>query len=284
VLWKGLQPIAREWGMYLQNFAMMQWVYLTRAHFAGTPVRTAFDNPRLLVGVYWSLNYEEQFYLIAAVLVGVALILRARAAVIVAGVLTVATLALNFARPGQVSGLFTDYWLQFFCGAALYYRLCKVPDSRAARLLDLGFAAVLGVCVVESYRRGELALDPHAYHFYGQLTLCVAFACLLIVLRPVDDRIMRTLPGKLLGALGKISYSLYLVHIPLMGVLDWFDKRIRPRYGLAAADVFMVSSVLLLSWAFYRLFEKPFLNRPLKDRAAHLPAPSVSPSQASAAP
>jgi peptidoglycan/LPS O-acetylase OafA/YrhL len=284
LFWKGLAPIAREWGMYLQNFAMLQWVSLTRAHIIGAPMHSAADNPRLLINVYWSLNYEEQFYLIAALLVGLALIVRTRAAMIAAGALTVAVAALNFARPGQVSGLFCDYWLQFVCGAALYYRLCRVPSARAARRLDLVLAATLGLCLIESYRRGELALDPHAYHFYGQLTICVAFACLLIVLRPVDNQLMRTPVGRLFGALGRFSYSLYLIHIPLMGVLDWFDKRIAPRWGTVAADLFVVSSVLLLSWVFYRLFEKPFLNRPLTDRAAHSPARSVSASQASAAP
>ena len=50
---------------YLQNFTLTQWVAIPMAHLADAegPV-TAWENPALMVSTYWSLNYEEQFYLV----------------------------------------------------------------------------------------------------------------------------------------------------------------------------------------------------------------------------
>jgi peptidoglycan/LPS O-acetylase OafA/YrhL len=283
LMWKGFGPIVREWSMYLANFAMLQWVWLARAAFGGAPAHTAFDNPQLLVGVYWSLNYEEQFYLVAALLVVLAVALRFRAALVALVVLLTAGVAVfNWSRPGMVTGLFSDYWLQFACGIVLYARLCRV-SARMARVLDVALVAALGFCGWESWRRGELGFDPHGYHFHGQLTICVAFACLLVVLRPTDSWFMNTAVGRAFGRLGQMSYSLYLIHIPLLGLYDWFTRRIEKHLGLAAADVFIVAAVLGTSWLFHRLFERPFLNRPLPAAGA-APAPVASIDQGKLAP
>lgn len=264
--------------LYIQNFFMMQWISLTHAQLAGGPVpKSAFDNPRLLVGVFWSLNYEEQFYLVAALLVMVALVWRARAMVWAVVALTAGVAALEFGKPGLVTGLFCDYWLQFACGVAVYVRLCKV-EGRAARWFDLGLLAALAICVREAARRGELTLNPHTFHFHGQLTICVAFAILLIVLRPFDEAIARSLPGRVFSGLGKFSYSLYLIHIPVVGLLYWAEKRWEPRLGMPLVDTFMIAAVLLASWIFYRLFERPFLNRPLPAVEVPQPRPVSDPA------
>jgi len=268
-LWKGIAPFVSECGMYLQNLVMMQWVSIARAQFGGGVVpRSASDNPRLLVAAYWSLNYEEQFYLIAGLLVLLALVWRARAAMVAAAAITVGVAAVNFARPGLVTGLFCDYWLQFACGVALFIRLCKMPTPRAALIFDVVLGAALALSAAVSLRHGELSFDPHAYHSYGQLTFCLAFAGLLVVLRPFDARLAKTLIGRSFGGLGKFSYSLYLIHIPVVGGLGFLEKRIERRVGMIGADIFMVGSVLLSSYVFYRLFERPFLNKPLGDQTA----------------
>jgi peptidoglycan/LPS O-acetylase OafA/YrhL len=268
-LWKNIPPFVTELGMYLQNLVMMQWVSIARAQFGGGLVpRSASDNPRLVVAAYWSLNYEEQFYLIAGLLVVLGLVWRARAAAAALVAITVGVAAVNFARPGLVTGLFCDYWLQFACGVALFVRLCKMPTPRAARLFDVVLGSALAASVVVSLRHGELSLDPHAYHSYGQLTFCLAFAGLLLVLRPVDGWLAKTIPGRLFGGLGKFSYSLYLIHIPVVGALGFLEKRLEPRIGTVGCDLFIVTAVLGSSYCFYRLFERPFLNRPLSDQSA----------------
>jgi peptidoglycan/LPS O-acetylase OafA/YrhL len=269
LLWKGLAPIAAEWGMYLQNFFMLQWVSLTHAQLAGLPApSSAAANPRLLVSVYWSLNYEEQFYLIAAALVALAFVWRARASAILLATITAGVAVFNIVRPGMVTGLFCDYWLQFACGVALYIRLCKVPNPRAARWFDLALASAFGACVIEALRQNELSLDPHTFHYWGQLTICLGFAGLLVVVRPFDERLARTAVGRVFGGFGKFSYSLYLVHIPILGALNGLEKRLHPRIGGPATDVCVVAMVIFFSWVFYRLFERPFLNRPLADAPA----------------
>ena len=47
------------------------------------------------------------------------------------------------------------------------------------------------------------------------MTGAVMFALLLLVLHPLDGRIVSAKPLRWLGAVGLMSYSLYLIHIPL---------------------------------------------------------------------
>jgi peptidoglycan/LPS O-acetylase OafA/YrhL len=142
ILWNGFKPLAVDWKMYLQNLGMLQWVSIIHARLSGGVVpSSASANPQLLVTAYWSLNYEEQFYLIAALLVTLALAFGRRAAVAALVALTTWVAWFNFAHNGLVTGLFCDYWLQFACGIALYVRLCKLPAGRARRLFDVALAA-----------------------------------------------------------------------------------------------------------------------------------------------
>src|SRR5260370_19510119 len=77
----------------------------------GEGLATPWFNPTLLLGVHWSLNYEEQFYILCALI----LILhrQVRLTMIVVA-FTAGTTVLNILWPGRVTGLFVDFWLQFF--------------------------------------------------------------------------------------------------------------------------------------------------------------------------
>jgi peptidoglycan/LPS O-acetylase OafA/YrhL len=76
---------------------------------------------------------------------------------------------------------------------------------------------------------------------------------------------------RILGFVGKFSYSLYLVHRPILEALDPVSHFIQQRFGWAVADVWVLSLVLMSAYGFYRLFEKPFLNRALTRR----PSPAL---------
>jgi peptidoglycan/LPS O-acetylase OafA/YrhL len=169
--------------------------------------------------------------------------------------------AFNVAWPGLVSGLFIDYWLQFCCGIVLYLRLCRVERRQVARRIDLGMSLALLVIVGVAWRRGELHFHWWVYQFYGQLAVCLAFTLALMVLRRWDEPLSRSPLGGLLGPIGAISYSLYLIHRPLLTALEPADLRLQPRWG-GVWDVCVIAIVLAVSWLFHRLFERPFLNRP----------------------
>jgi len=255
---RSLSPVS----FWLRNLTLTQWSYLTARWIeTGDGLATPWFNPTLLLGVHWSLNYEEQFY----ILCGLLLILQrhVRSALMVVA-FTLGIAVLNVLWPGRITGLFVDYWLQFFCGVLLFVRLCRVRSKTLGRALD-AFLVVVGVALAFSaYTRGEFPLLNDRVQFYGQLAVCVAYALLLLGLRRFDSATGKWPLVRALGFVGKFSYSLYLVHRPVLEALDPVSHFIQQRFGWAASDVWVLSLVLLSAYVFYRVFEKPFLNPALK--------------------
>ncbi len=264
-LFNASRALSPAW-YWLSNLTLTQWTYLTARWIeTGNGLATPWFNPMLLLGVHWSLNYEEQFYLLC----GLILILHrhARTEVLVA-TFTVGVACLNLLWPGRITGLFVDYWLQFFCGVLVYVRLCRVQSRAAARGLDALLAAAAVGLLIWGYARGDFPLVDYRVQFHGQLAVCVLYALVLIALRRYDGAAARWLPVRLLGFAGKFSYSIYLVHRPMLEALEPVSQLIERRLGSAAADLWILGLVLLSAYAFYRVFEKPFLNPGLA------PAPS----------
>jgi peptidoglycan/LPS O-acetylase OafA/YrhL len=74
---------------------------------------------------------------------------------------------------------------------------------------------------------------------------------------------MRLLGCKPLAMLGLFSYSLYLMHHPIEQILYYY----RPAWASGEAGVFQYLTaclpvILLASWVFWWVFERPFLRRP----------------------
>ena len=72
------------------------------------------------------------------------------------------------------------------------------------------------------------------------------------------------LSGKPLVLLGGFSYSLYLVHAPLIQVVwqylisVWFREAVPQFLGMLGIGVPLI---VLSAWVFYRFCEKPFMPR-----------------------
>lgn len=254
--------IPTGFGYWLRNLTMTQWTYLT-VRWAETNhgLLTPWFNPALFLGVHWSLNYEEQFYLLCAL--PLVLVPRVRIPVLL-GSLTGGIAVLNGLWPGRITGLFVDYWLQFFCGVAVLLRLAVLQTDSARRRFDvfLGVAAI-GLAGVTA-ARGEFRFVQTRVQFFGQLTVCSLFALALISLRSVDSQVSASRPGRILGFVGSFSYSLYLVHRPLLEVLDPWSRFVAERTGVAVADALVLGTVIAGAYLFHRVFERPFLNAPLE--------------------
>lgn len=99
-------------------------------------------------------------------------------------------------------------------------------------------------------------LNP--YYFYHMLAAALLVAAIYL-LKPLR-RLLSIKPALFLG---KISYSVYLVHIPVLFSLSaWlllkFTKKTQD-YNLSARLMFGISILVILvfSWLFYRFIEKP---------------------------
>jgi peptidoglycan/LPS O-acetylase OafA/YrhL len=166
----------------------------------------------------------------------------------------------NYFRPGWITGLFFDYWLQFACGLLLHERLCLARTKARARLLDLVLILTLALIATDAYFRGQFHFVTDRYQFSGQLTVCLVFAVVLLLLRRFDAALKKTLPLRVLSGLGAMSYSLYLIHYPTAGCLR---SALLERWGhVLLVDTVVLVTVVVMAYVFYRIFERPFLNKP----------------------
>jgi peptidoglycan/LPS O-acetylase OafA/YrhL len=86
---------------------------------------------------------------------------------------------------------------------------------------------------------------------------------------------MRFLQWKPLIKLGKMSYSLYLIHCPVVGVTALVCRQL----GLTSAPAYIfvltigVPASVIVAYSFYRIFEQPFMpNAAVRSIETHQPA------------
>jgi peptidoglycan/LPS O-acetylase OafA/YrhL len=226
-----------------------------------------------LLGQTWTLCYEEQFYLV----VGLLLLVAGRrffAGVCAVTVLVVLNLlnlnALVGDRLGldlnalqvKVPGLFINgLWLTFAAGVAVYYRLHHAGPRRGA-FLEFGLLLFALTWAVVPTGPIDNRSTLSQYNAVG-----CAFAVVLCLLHRFDTRTAGAACLAPLRFCGRMCYSLYLIHPLATAPVAWFFFRA----GLTspAATVLVTVPVaaalsILLSWLFYRLVERQFLNSPGK--------------------
>lgn len=192
--------------------------------------------------VYWTLTYEIQFYLFLAFMLVAArqLVVRARwrwawpaAWVMIAALAFVAATGWFGRLP---AGVFLNLWATFFAGVLGY----RAPADRRA---GLALAALVVV----------MWLAPGSDTF-ARISAATA---LLLALALWTRRIERGLDWRWLQFLGTISYSLYLLHNPLIGATGFVLRRFVGE-GLTASILSLVVLVgvsVAGAWAFWRTVE-----------------------------
>ena len=241
----GENQLVRPWLEFIQNITLTQWTALLFS-----PIPRAADNSSLFVASYWSLGYEEQFYL----LMGLGMLALRYIHIQLlwpALLLIIGSLAWNAHIPLS-HGLFIEYWAMFGIGTIVYYRLRKETSLRLRFCLD-GFLASLLVISLLFYE-GESRQN---------LLSAALFGALLITLYPYNDIIARTVPGKILQKLGIISYSLYLIHQFNLTLITQLSTFIVPRQYYALSISLQILLHIGLASFFWKYCERPFRNRPI---------------------
>lgn len=217
------------------------------------------------LGHLWSLAIEEQFYIVwPIVMITIAdLKIPPKIAVSLTALLAVIVTwhRLELWNSG-VSWLFlyvrTDTRVDsLLIGAsfAYVYRHYRVPSKILNFLATSSFIGLIYI----KYRFGSLPLHP--FLFQGGFTV-IALLAGTIILAAAEGAwfAKRVLTSRPLTIIGKVSYGLYLWHLPVFVVLGRHvtsgPKPLRLLIGIILASV-----VTSLSWF---LIEKPFLN--LKDK------------------
>lgn len=269
----GGNELARPWTDWFQNLTLTQWVSLL-----GHPAPYPPHNPTLFVGAYWSLCYEEQFYLVIGLLVAVAGLsaIASRRAVVV---LLAFALAWNVAFPHTVYGVFIEYWAPFAFGCLVYYRLCELPRTGSpevtrattwtSRAIDLFLSLTAITSAAWLVRQGgfpaPLSNGDELRSVPGELLVSSLVAITLILVRRFDTAIARATWFKPLQWLGKITFSLYLVH---QFNLAAGKKAASMIVGAARVEtlpgyITQVAVLVAIGTVFWFFCERPFLNKPL---------------------
>ncbi len=227
---------------------------------------------------FWSVAVEAQLYLLFGLMV---LIARRRGPAVMLGTVSLVVVAVGITGP-HVPRLSTfviqsppDLAALFAVGVLT----AGIVSASAARRVwpwpRLALAAATPVLALIWWQGSVWTLD-HLY--WVDLALGPAIACLLAALatgRPAGA--LRVLDTRPLRRLGSFSYSLYLIHAPIVAVVC--DRIVAGRVAPGAPD-FLVSLAIVLpltlafAWGFAAVFEAPFQRR----MAAPAPTPGFGPA------
>jgi peptidoglycan/LPS O-acetylase OafA/YrhL len=255
--WSSISPL---WPLffYLQDIPEMVHAWLL--------------SPLLVVGHFWSLAVEEQFYLVWPFL----LLLASRRSVVRPLCVTVYLTSLLFRVCIFGLHLNTEWATYFILGragemAAGGFLAASIRGSEEERnqivhaAKPVLLASAIGVTAIVWFTKETAAQEPWLATLGIALFTLVFTGLIALCLRPgVTQRIFQA-PS--LRWLGKISYGIYVYHLLLAPLYAWLTRQIFPgvtgrRYLLALAGVASVGTLLAASISF-AAFESRFLR--LKD-------------------
>jgi peptidoglycan/LPS O-acetylase OafA/YrhL len=237
---------------WLQNVTLTQWL-----HLLGAPSHSPVINETLFVAAYWSLCYEEQFYIVIGLLM-LAGGLTSRKTVAAFAALTALSVVWVIAVAPLFYGVFLDLWLCFAFGVLCYIRLCRTNSTRVVFAIEgfLVFCVLISGVVLASPESFNLKIAPGVVQY---IFVSAVFACALIALRSLDEVVMDSMVGRSLRWLGLISYSLYLTHEFNLNLSRTVATRLAP-LGAAQIDGVLIQVAVLcaIAAAFWYIFERPF--------------------------
>jgi peptidoglycan/LPS O-acetylase OafA/YrhL len=211
----------------------------------------------------WSIGVEEQFYLVVPLLLGIAWTLgRRRGILITLGVIavgsTIAAALLTPAEPIWAYYLLPTRAYGLAAGgllALLETRLLAINAVRRIPLAPIGLALIVGLTLLLP---GEEGYPGLAGPLSGLASAALVGGMATIGLRgtvgAAGGRALRALFSLApLRAVGRISYSLYLVHWPILILPTYFGIAMTTRKTLIAVVAGVVVATLM-----YRFIEQPF--------------------------
>jgi peptidoglycan/LPS O-acetylase OafA/YrhL len=201
--------------------------------------------------IYWTLGVEVQFYLAFALAIvvadrwgGAAGFQRRRLGVFFAAGLISLAWPFNVSTTAPWAGSFLPFWYAFVGGVFAYWASREVRFSR--ELLWMFFAAL------------GSALVLHRSYFTG----AVLVTAVLLAQSHRWASLNWLCNWRALQFLGAISYSLYLLHAPIIGATFNICNRLLPRssWGEFAGLLLAVVICIFASYLTYRFVEKPSIR------------------------
>ncbi len=206
----------------------------------------------------WSLGVEEQFYLLWPLLLFLCVPRRwlAAAAVAIAGLVSLALSEALLAEHADAAFYLMPFRIfQFSLGASLVWLIPRQTMNETARdaLLVVGF--VLIACAV--------FLFSDETPFPGLHALVPSFGAVLCIYAGETRRLGRLLSNRLSVSIGLISYSLYLVHWP---IVSFFKRYAGGGEFQPFEKCVLVLASLLIAAMMFRWIERPYRRAKVSNR------------------
>lgn len=214
---------------------------------------------------YWTLGIELQYYLVFPLIV---YLFKRRQWAYVALALGSLALSIVLTKLSSQTAFFllpTRIW-EFFAGYfafILYSRQTSSQQQGAPWKLLLAILCLLGLVVFS-------VLDIPERQFPGYYAIPPVLLCFVFIVIGLPDSYQKYIPGAyLLRQLGKLSYSIYLIHFPVIFLFLYSPfSHWQPISHLGAAAAAAIT--LALSIISYNFIERPFRNRTKMPRKAFI--------------
>ncbi|MFI6789750.1 acyltransferase family protein [Nonomuraea sp. NPDC050383] len=229
--------------------------------FHGLLVQDLFGSPSPN-GAFWSIAIEAQLYFALPLLL---LVVRRLGAVAMVAAVTVVVVAVGLLAGGVPAvGMLMRLTPQFavlFAAGVLAAGVLRAPVRGPVRAA-LPWAALGAVVPVVALVAVQGPVWTVAHFFWVDLALAPAAGLLLAAVAGGRPRpLVRLLDSRPIRSLGSFSYSLYLVHAPVVVVLHHFVVAPRFEPGVTGFLVLLALAVpvsVVFARGFAALFELPF--------------------------
>ncbi|MFF2129010.1 acyltransferase family protein [Streptomyces olivochromogenes] len=264
--WRILPPY---WAALALSLAVA-WFVVPASHF-GPPTGTSILVYGFVVqdiftaptpnGAFWSIGVEAELYLVFPLLL---LVRRRLGAVVLVASVTLLVIARGLLAPNAspVEGVnwltpnLAPVFVAGLVGAGIVVAPEKVRRLPWHWLAALAALPVVALVVI----KGSVWTVDH----YFWIDLAVAPAMTMVIAAVATGRpavLMRLLATRPMRGLGDFSYSLYLVHLPIVMIVC---RKVAPHFVSPGLPAFWFTLTLALpasvlgAWLFAKLFELPF--------------------------
>jgi peptidoglycan/LPS O-acetylase OafA/YrhL len=219
--------------------------------------------------VFWSIAVECQLYLILPLIVMAWKKLGGNVTAALWGTLVYGTIvSLEMVGVSDVPPQFVGLAFHFVAGVYAAHLITdpdfssKLPRRRKLLFLLAGmfFITLIVGCALLGHEKAE--------ENFAIFDLLCALGTVSVMVAlydaPRTNRLLRFFESRRLVNLGDMSYSLYLIHAPIIAILDKYIVRVTTDSDNFRFLVLLVISppfFLVLSKIFYLLFEKPFVGK-----------------------
>lgn len=239
------------------------WFYLQNLH----PLPQPFVG---LIGHFWTLAIEEQFYLVWPVII---LLLSRKSALWVCAAILPFSVAYraftSYVMPELGSYTATFAQLDGLAVGSALALLYRSPGAIAWIKPRLPFITAVSLAGMLILYTGRISALKPAKHVLPGTFLALTYGCLLVY--AVERRhgpLAGFLRSKIMRFFGRYSYGMYVLHIPLISIgvtltgltprrLRFFGSELT---GALSFIAFFLGVVTITAWISYNVYEKRFLR------------------------